>query len=163
MDDAGFTAYDVSDKMKERGWIVPAYTLGGRRRPCVSVLRVVVREGMSSDMADILVTDFRRCVEELGGDPRRAPGPTGPPAPPPRQDLLEPGCPQGPSTLNLKIDGDGTGPITADAPTTEFDPDPAGDAGAEGGFLPVLTSVIQRRWTSSVLGSWPRRGAPTAE
>ena len=28
-----FTAYDVSAKMKERGWIVPAYTLAGRRRP----------------------------------------------------------------------------------------------------------------------------------
>ena len=41
--------------------------------------------------------------------------------------------------------------MTADAPTTEFDPDPAGDV-EPGGFLPVLTSVIQRRWTSSVFG-----------
>ena len=41
--------------------------------------------------------------------------------------------------------------MTTDAPTTEFDPDPADDA-EPGGFLPVLTSVIQRRWTSSVFG-----------
>ena len=73
VDDAGFTAYDVSDKMKERGWIVPAYTLAADADH-VSVLRVVVREGMSSDMADILVTDFRRCVEELGATPAELPG-----------------------------------------------------------------------------------------
>ena len=41
--------------------------------------------------------------------------------------------------------------MTADAPTTEFDPDAADDA-EPGGFLPVLTSVIRRRWTSSVFG-----------
>jgi glutamate decarboxylase len=67
-DDAGFTAYDVSAKMKERGWIVPAYTLAADADH-VSVFRVVIREGLSFDMADILVGDFRRVVEELGGMP----------------------------------------------------------------------------------------------
>jgi glutamate decarboxylase len=64
-EDAGFTAYDVSAKMKERGWIVPAYTLA-KDADHVSVLRVVVREGLSNDMAEILVDDFRRAGEELG-------------------------------------------------------------------------------------------------
>jgi len=64
-DDAGFTAYDLSAKMKERGWIVPAYTLAADADH-VSVIRVVVREGMSADMAEILVADFRRAAEELG-------------------------------------------------------------------------------------------------
>jgi glutamate decarboxylase len=67
-DDAPFTAYDVSDKMKERGWIVPAYTLAPDADQ-VSVLRVVVREGLSRDMADLLVDDFHRSVEALGGHP----------------------------------------------------------------------------------------------
>ena len=65
-DDAGFTAYDLSAKMKERGWIVPAYTLAPDADH-VSVLRVVVREGLSSEMADILVADFHRAGEALGG------------------------------------------------------------------------------------------------
>ncbi len=64
-DDVGFTAYDLSAKLKERGWIVPAYTLAADADH-VSVLRVVVREGLSSDMADILVADVRRAAEELG-------------------------------------------------------------------------------------------------
>ena len=85
-DDAGFTAYDLSAKMKERGWIVPAYTLAADADH-VSVIRVVVREGMSADMADILVADFRRAGEELGVTLLTCPA-VGPPAPPPGQDLL---------------------------------------------------------------------------
>jgi glutamate decarboxylase len=64
-DEAGFTAYDLSAKMKERGWIVPAYTLA-KDADHVAVIRVVVREGLSRDMADLLVADFRRAAEELG-------------------------------------------------------------------------------------------------
>ena len=74
-DDAGFTAYDLSAKMKERGWIVPAYTLAADADH-VSVIRVVVREGMSVDMAELLIADFRRAAEELGATlpPVPAPG-----------------------------------------------------------------------------------------
>ncbi len=72
-DGVGFTAYDLSAKMKERGWIVPAYTLAADADH-VSVIRVVVREGMSADMADLLVADFRRAAEELGVTPIDLPG-----------------------------------------------------------------------------------------
>ena len=72
-DGVGFTAYDLSAKMKERGWIVPAYTLA-KDADHVSVIRVVVREGMSADMADLLVADFRRAAEELGVTPIDLPG-----------------------------------------------------------------------------------------
>ena len=72
-DDAGFTAYDLSEKMKAKGWIVPAYTLAANADH-VSVLRVVVREGMSPDMADLLVNDFRRSIDELGATPADLPG-----------------------------------------------------------------------------------------
>ncbi len=67
-DGLDFTAYDISAKMKERGWIVPAYTLAADADD-VAVLRVVVREGLSTDMADLLVADFRRSCEELAGLP----------------------------------------------------------------------------------------------
>ena len=68
VDGVGFTAYDISAKMKERGWIVPAYTLA-KDADHVSVIRVVVREGMSRDMADLLVADFHRVGAELGTIP----------------------------------------------------------------------------------------------
>lgn len=67
-DGAGFTAYDVSARMKARGWIVPAYTLA-KDAEHVAVIRVVVREGLSRDMADLLVADFHRVGEELGALP----------------------------------------------------------------------------------------------
>ncbi len=67
-DDVGFTAFDLSAKMKERGWIVPAYTLA-KDADHVAVIRVVVREGLSRDMAGILLEDFHRAAEELGGLP----------------------------------------------------------------------------------------------
>ena len=86
-DGAGFTAYDLSAKMKERGWIVPAYTLAADADH-VSVIRVVVREGLSSDMADLLVADFRRAAEELGATLERAAVEGGAQAPHARKDLL---------------------------------------------------------------------------
>ena len=86
-DDAGFTAYDLSAKMKERGWIVPAYTLAADADH-VSVIRVVVREGLSADMADILVADFRRAAEELGATLPDGARPGRAPAPQAGQDLL---------------------------------------------------------------------------
>ena len=67
-DGMGFTAYDISAKMKERGWIVPAYTLA-KDADDLAVIRVVVREGMSRDMADLLVADFHRVGAELGALP----------------------------------------------------------------------------------------------
>ena len=62
----GFSATDLSEKIRERGWIIPAYTLPpdliGR-----SVLRVVVKENFSRDMADILLADIDRAAGSLSG------------------------------------------------------------------------------------------------
>ena len=41
-----YTVFDVSDKLRERGWLVPAYTFPANRQD-LSVLRVVVRAGMT--------------------------------------------------------------------------------------------------------------------
>ncbi|MCA9711496.1 MAG: glutamate decarboxylase [Myxococcales bacterium] len=75
-DGVGFTAYDISAKMKERGWIVPAYTLA-KDADHVSVVRVVVREGLSRDMAGLLLDDFRRAGMELGALPPELRSPVG--------------------------------------------------------------------------------------
>ena len=59
-----FTVFQLSDKLRERGWIVPAYTLPPHAER-VEVLRVVIRENFSRDMADMLVDDMHRFTKEL--------------------------------------------------------------------------------------------------
>ena len=59
-----FTVYDVSNAVRERGWLVPAYTFP-KNRTDLSVLRVVVRRGFSHDMADLLVGDLERQLPRL--------------------------------------------------------------------------------------------------
>ncbi len=63
--DAGYTAFELSDKLRENGWIVPAYTMP-KNATDVAVLRVVVREGMSHDVAESLVSDVQRAIRSLG-------------------------------------------------------------------------------------------------
>ena len=49
-----YTVFDVSDKLRERGWLVPAYTFPENRQD-LSVLRIVVRAGMTEEMAELLL------------------------------------------------------------------------------------------------------------
>jgi glutamate decarboxylase len=53
-----FTVFDVSDHLRERGWLVPAYSFPANRED-LNVLRIVVRAGMHLEMADQLL-DFLR-------------------------------------------------------------------------------------------------------
>ena len=59
-----YTVFDVSDGLRKRGWQVPAYTFP-RNLQHTSVLRVVVRNGFSRDLADLLAADLRREVHQL--------------------------------------------------------------------------------------------------
>jgi glutamate decarboxylase len=64
-----YTVYDVSARLRERGWLVPAYSFPANRED-LSVLRIVVRAGMSFDMADLLLADLRSrttALEALDG------------------------------------------------------------------------------------------------
>jgi glutamate decarboxylase len=54
-----YTVFDVSAKLREFGWLVPAYTFPENRQD-LSVLRVVVRAGMTTDMADLFLADLRK-------------------------------------------------------------------------------------------------------
>jgi len=63
--DAAVSRWDVfhlSDKLRERGWLVPAYTLPADCQD-IAVLRIVVRAGFSRDMADLLLDDIERAVD----------------------------------------------------------------------------------------------------
>ena len=57
-DAANYTVFDVSDRLRERGWLVPAYTYPANRED-LKVLRIVVRSGMTYEMADQLLDDLR--------------------------------------------------------------------------------------------------------
>ena len=76
---SAFTVFDVSRRLRERGWQVPAYTFPADRTD-LAVLRIVVRNGFTHDLADLLLTDLRRVLPDLQartGPPRPARGPTG--------------------------------------------------------------------------------------
>jgi glutamate decarboxylase len=54
-----YTVFDLSERLRDRGWLVPAYTFPENRQD-LSALRVVVRNGFSRDLADLLVADLQR-------------------------------------------------------------------------------------------------------
>jgi glutamate decarboxylase len=59
-----YNVFDVSDAVRRRGWQVPAYTLPANLEH-QAVLRIVVRNGFSRDLADLLLADLQRIVEHL--------------------------------------------------------------------------------------------------
>lgn len=67
-DKANYTLYDMADKLRERGWLVPAYTMPPNRQDLV-VQRIVVKEGFSRDMADMLLNDVTRALKWFESQP----------------------------------------------------------------------------------------------
>jgi glutamate decarboxylase len=70
-----YTVYDVSERLRIYGWIVPAYRMPEAISD-MAVLRICVRSGFGRDLADQLLTDLRATVETLeqrgGGAPADA-------------------------------------------------------------------------------------------
>lgn len=62
--DPGYTEFDVSQALRGYGWQVPAYTMPEGAEN-VSVLRVVVREGFSADLARALRDDMITVLKHL--------------------------------------------------------------------------------------------------
>jgi len=67
-DASRYSVYDVSERLRTRGWQVPAYSMPPDAS-AVAVLRIVVREGFSRDMADMLIADIVNVVNELEAAP----------------------------------------------------------------------------------------------
>ena len=63
-----YTVFDLSERLRQRGWLIPAYTFPENMQD-TAVLRIVVRNGFSADLADALVTDLRTQVEVLAAMP----------------------------------------------------------------------------------------------
>ena len=69
-----YTVFDVSDKLRQHGWLVPAYSFPENRQD-LSVLRIVVRAGMTMEMADNLLEHLGEITEFLESLDAPLPGP----------------------------------------------------------------------------------------
>jgi glutamate decarboxylase len=70
--DPGYTLFDLADRLRARGWQVPAYTLTGTASD-IPVQRILVRLGVSRDMASLLLDDFRDAIAHFGRHPVTVP------------------------------------------------------------------------------------------
>jgi glutamate decarboxylase len=60
--EAHWSLYDLSDRLRDRGWQVPTYRMPANREDVV-IQRVVVRNGFTHDLAGMLVRDIRRHLD----------------------------------------------------------------------------------------------------
>ncbi|WP_295940610.1 glutamate decarboxylase [uncultured Alistipes sp.] len=58
----GFSLYDLSDRMRMRGWQIASYSLPANCENMV-IQRVLIRHGFSRDMAQLMIDDLKRCVD----------------------------------------------------------------------------------------------------
>lgn len=76
-DDSRYTVFQICEILRERGWSVPAYTLPANAES-IAVMRVVVKENFSRDMADIFTQDLANAIARLETDrPQRRGAPSG--------------------------------------------------------------------------------------
>ncbi|KRA01269.1 glutamate decarboxylase [Achromobacter sp. Root565] len=64
----GFNLYDLADRLRSRGWQVPAYSMPANRQDLV-IQRILVRHGVSRDLAGMLLDDFRRSLDYFKAHP----------------------------------------------------------------------------------------------
>ncbi len=71
-EETNFSVFDISEMVRDRGWLVPAYTMPANDED-VAVLRIVVKEGFSRDMADLLLEDLKRILQHFADQPDNKP------------------------------------------------------------------------------------------
>ncbi|WP_127818480.1 glutamate decarboxylase [Microbacterium sp. CPCC 204701] len=67
-----FTLFDLADRLRVRGWQVPAYTLPADRED-LAVQRILVRVGFSRDEASLLMDDYRAAIAHFDRHPITVP------------------------------------------------------------------------------------------
>jgi glutamate decarboxylase len=63
-----FSLYDLADRLRVRGWQVPAYPMPANRSDMV-VQRVLTRFGVSRDLAAVLIEDLKNAIDYLEEHP----------------------------------------------------------------------------------------------
>ncbi len=67
-----FSLFDFSDRLRSNGWQIPAYTMP-KNCEHLTVQRIVVKEGFSHDMADILLRDMHAALDHFASQPDYTP------------------------------------------------------------------------------------------
>ena len=70
-EETNFTLFDLSDRLRYNGWLVPAYAMPKNCEDLV-VQRIVVKEGFSRDMANILLKDMHAALHHFASQPEHA-------------------------------------------------------------------------------------------
>ena len=70
-EDPGYTLYDLSERLRLRGWQVPAFTLGGEATDIV-VMRIMCRRGFEMDFAELLLEGLQSLPEISQRSPETA-------------------------------------------------------------------------------------------
>ncbi len=65
---ANWSLYDLSDRLRDRGWQVPSYRMPANRGDLV-LQRAVIRNGFTHDLAGMLVRDIRRHLDWFATQP----------------------------------------------------------------------------------------------
>jgi glutamate decarboxylase len=65
--DNDFTVFQLSEKLREKGWIIPAYTLP-KNADDIAVLRIVIKENFGRDMVECLLADIMEEYKNLESD-----------------------------------------------------------------------------------------------
>jgi glutamate decarboxylase len=65
---SNFTLYDFADRLREKGWLVPAYSMPPNREDLV-IQRILIRHGFTSEMADNLLLEMQRILDEFAHRP----------------------------------------------------------------------------------------------
>jgi glutamate decarboxylase len=59
-----YTVFDLSERLRMKGWQVPAYTLPANLED-VAIMRIVVKEGLSLELANLLIKDIKKQIKIL--------------------------------------------------------------------------------------------------
>lgn len=67
-----YSLYDLADRLRVRGWQVPAYSLPPNRED-LPIQRILVRHGVSRDLISLLLEDFKRALAYFDKHPVAVP------------------------------------------------------------------------------------------
>jgi glutamate decarboxylase len=68
----GYSVFDLTERMRTRGWLVPAYTFPENLTD-MAVIRVVIRNGFTKDLADLFLSDLNSHWHALAGNQYNCP------------------------------------------------------------------------------------------
>jgi glutamate decarboxylase len=70
--DSSFTLFDLADRLRTFGWQVPAYSMPPHRED-LAVQRILVRQGFSRDLGELLLRDYRDALSHFSAHPVTSP------------------------------------------------------------------------------------------